>query len=60
MDPLAYWIMTSDMADRTYLESQVEKARSHGSEGREALREALLEASLKHPHGAPAGVRKGA
>jgi conjugal transfer ATP-binding protein TraC len=59
MDPLAYWVTTSDMADRTYLDGLVEKARARGSEGREALREALLEASLKHPHGAPA-VRKGA
>ncbi len=60
MDPLAYWVTTSDMADRTYLESLVEKARASGSAGREALREALVAASMKYPNGAPAGAVKGA
>lgn len=58
MDPFAYWVTTSDMADRTHLEGLVDRARARGSEGREALREALVEASIKHPRGAPPSVRK--
>jgi hypothetical protein len=62
MDPLAYWVSTSDMRDRVHLEGLMEEARARGAVGREALRQALLEASLKHPKGAPAeppaGTRK--
>jgi conjugal transfer ATP-binding protein TraC len=60
MDPLAYWVTTSDMADRTLLEGLVEKARSRGSEGREALIEALIKASLNHPRGAKTSLLRGA
>lgn len=58
MDPLAYWISTSDMADRTALEALIEAARARGREGREALREALLEAARRHPRGVTATAPK--
>lgn len=53
MDPFAYWLTTSDMADRKILDGLLEKARARGASGREALKGAILEAALKHPRGAP-------
>ncbi len=70
LDPLTYWIMTSDVGDRKLLDGLIEKAQARGLSGREALRQALLEAALRYPHGAPtaasartpseAGAKKGA
>jgi hypothetical protein len=42
------------MRDRVFLEALVAEARARGAQGREALRQALLEASIKQPKGAPA------
>ena len=53
MDPLAYWITTSDMGDRKLLDQVLEKKKARGFSGREALRQALIEASVRYPHGAP-------
>lgn len=53
LDPLTYWITTSDMKDCACLEEIVRKRRRPGVDEREALRLALMEAALKHPHGAP-------
>ncbi len=53
LDPLTYWIMTSDMGDRKLLDTLLEKARTRGLSEREGLRQALLEAALRFPRGAP-------
>ncbi len=52
MDPLGYWITTSDPLDRKVLDEFVAGAERRGLQGREALRHALMEASLRHPKGA--------
>jgi type-IV secretion system protein TraC len=58
MDPLAYWLTTSDMADRKILDGLLEEARAQGHAGREALRQALLSAARRYPRGAPTAPGK--
>jgi len=53
MDPLAYWVTTSDMADRQLLETFVAKHHGKGLDGREALRAGLIEVARKFPRGSP-------
>jgi|GEM_PF-2486172 len=54
LDPLSYWLTTSDIQDRTLLDRFHEKARAQGLSGREALRFALIQVALRYPRGAPA------
>ena len=56
LDPLAYWVMTSDMADRAILERIQEKKLAEGLDERKALIQALIEASIRYPTGAPNGT----
>ncbi len=58
MDPFSYWISTSDPADRKLLETLVTKSEARGVTGREALRAALIEASVLAPRGAAARTGK--
>ena len=52
MDPLAYWVTTSDMGDRKILDGILEKMKQRGLEGKGALLQALMEASVRYPNGA--------
>lgn len=53
LDPWSYWVTTSDTGDRKILDALIEKAKRRGTAGREAVRQALREAALAYPHGAP-------
>lgn len=52
VDPLSYWIMTSDPKDKELLERLRSRFSKDGSSDRDALERALVEASLKYPSGA--------
>lgn len=58
MDPLSYWIATTDPPDRELLDELRAKYRAAGLGDRPALEKALLEASERFPGGAKAGERK--
>jgi conjugal transfer ATP-binding protein TraC len=51
LDPLSYWISTSDRTDNLFLDDLRARALARGLSEREALRAALLEAGHRHPHG---------
>jgi conjugal transfer ATP-binding protein TraC len=55
MDPLSYWLSTTDPRDKEVLEKLRAKHERAGIQGRKGLEQALLDASLRYPSGAPAG-----
>jgi conjugal transfer ATP-binding protein TraC len=52
VDPLSYWIMTSDPRDKELLERLRARYAERGASDRDSLEQALLEASMSHPAGA--------
>jgi conjugal transfer ATP-binding protein TraC len=53
MDPLSYWVTTTDPRDKELLERLREKHQKPGTPERQALEQALVEASVRYPTGAP-------
>lgn len=51
LDPVSYWLTTSDPKDREYLEELEAEEREKGKDSRAALRKALMRAALKRPIG---------
>jgi conjugal transfer ATP-binding protein TraC len=54
MDPLSYWITTTDPRDKEVFERLRDKHEQSGLDARKALEQALVEASVRFPTGAPA------
>jgi conjugal transfer ATP-binding protein TraC len=52
VDPLSYWIMTSDPRDKELLERLRTRYAKGGASDRDSLERALLEASMSYPSGA--------